>query len=355
MNALEILYENKIQHSIFLERKIKIIDKYTILVGAKLSGKTYLIYDYIQSNKDKEYLYIDLNNLKDLEFHSNKLQKFIYEKNIKILVIENYDYSFLLPKVSSIILSCSYYKHIDNFSFLKVMPLDFEEYLSFDNKHQNAINSFNSFLRYGNIAEIINYNELHKVHRNYEIIKLSYTNETINKIYELLIKNSAQAKSTFLLYTLLKRQIKISKDFFYKTIKIFENNYSIIYCSKYDSPKAVKKIYCYNHSFVDNVTYSKNFSYQFSNMIFLELYTKYEDIFYSDDIDFYIFSNQSIILSIPFYNNIILSKITSKILKSIQNLNCNNITIVTISHKDSIFLDNIPCEILPFYEWAIVL
>ena len=355
MDTLEILYENKIQYSTFLVRKIKITHNYTILVGAKLSGKSYLIYDYIKSNENLDYLYIDLNNLKDLTFDNTKLQNFINTKNIKILVIENYDYSFSLPKVDSILLSSNIYHYIDGFLFLKVMPLDFEEYLSFDIKHQNTINSFNSFLKYGNIAEIINYNDINKINRNTEIVSLSYKNETITKIYELLIKNSAQIKSAYWLYSLLKKNMKISKDFFYKTIKILEDNYSIIYCPKYNSSKAVKKIYCYNHAFIDTVTYNKNFSYLFSNMIFLELYKRYDNVYYSDNIDFYIHSNKSIILSIPFYNNIILANLTSKILKSIQTLQCNSITIITISIHDNIYLDDIPCEILPFYEWATII
>jgi len=353
MNTLEILYENKIQHSTFLERKIQIKDPFTIIIGPKLSGKSYLIYDYLQKNENKEYLYIDMNNLKDLQFNPLTLQDFVNEHKIQILVVENYDYSFTLPNVQSIIISCTYYKQLNNFVLLKVMPLDFAEYLSFDIKHQNTTNSFNSFLKYGNISQLINFKDVNKLNRNSEIIELSYTNETVTKIFKLLIKNSAQNKSAFLLFTILKKQIKISKDFFYKTIKQLEQNNSIIFCEKYNSPKAVKKIYCYNHAFIDCVTYNKNFSYVFSNMIFLELYTKYSKIYYYDNIDFYIPQTSSVILSIPFYNNLMLANVSSKLLKSISSLDCQNITIVTISIQDSIYIDDIPCEVLPFYEWAL--
>lgn len=354
MKTLEILYDNKIQYSTFLERKIQIDDKYTILVGPKLCGKTYLIYDYLQNNENKEYLYIDMNNLKDLKLNPHLLQEFISLKNIEILIIENFDYSFSLPIVPSIILSCPYYNNIGGFTLLKVMPLDFEEYLSFDIKHQNTTNSFNSFLKYGNISQLINFKDTNKQNRNKEIIKLSYLNETQNKIYELFIKNSSQIKSPFWLYTLLKKEMKISKDFFYKTVKILEQNNSIIFCSKYNSPKASKKIFTYNHAFIDCVTYNKNFSYVFSNMVFLELFTKYKNIFYVNDIDFYIKNNKSIVLPIPFYNSQQLASLTSKILKSIQDLPCEQISIVTISYQDSIYINDTPCEILPFYEWAMI-
>jgi predicted AAA+ superfamily ATPase len=89
MDLLETLYENKINFPVIFERKIKIEENYTFLYGPKFCGKTFLIYDYLEQNKDKEYLYIDLDDLRN---HNdiNNLQEFIKEKNIKILVIENY-------------------------------------------------------------------------------------------------------------------------------------------------------------------------------------------------------------------------------------------------------------------------
>jgi len=354
MNALEIIYENKIQFPLFLERKYKITNPFTIIKGPKLSGKTYLIYDYLQSNKDNDYLYIDMSDLKDLQLDYSKLQKYINTMNIKILVIENFDYSFNLPKVDSIIISTSIYMSIDNYELLNVMPLDFEEYLAFDTKHQNTTNSFNSFLKYGNIAEIIDYKDVKKAKRNKEVVQLVNANTTSNKILELLIKNSGQIKSAFWLFTVLKKTNKISKDFFYKQIKEYELNNTIMFCPKYNSPKSTKKLFCYNHAFIDTVTYNKNFSFVFSNIIYLELFTKYENIYYDDGIDFYIEDEKTIILSIPFYNSMLLSNITAKILKSIEHLPCTNIYIVTISNQDSIFLNDIPCEIIPFYEWALI-
>lgn len=355
MNTLEILYENKLQFPIFLERKIKINYTHTILVGPKFSGKTFLIYDYLLNNVNSNYLYIDMNDLKELKLDVSKLQLFINMNNIKILVLENFDYSFYLPIVDSIIISSSYYKQISNFEILQVMPLDFEEYLSFDIKHQNTTNSFNSFLKFGNLAETIDYKDFKKTKRNNEIIQLLNTNSTANLILKLLIKNSSQIKSPFWLYTVFKKEHKISKDFFYKTIKEYEQNNTIIFCQKYDSAKSTKKIFTYNHAFVHSVTYTKNFSFIFSNMIFLELFNKYQDIYYTDFIDFYIPSEQTVILCVPFYNNMQLANITSRILKPLENLNYKQIYIITISNHDTVHINDIPCEIIPFYEWALTI
>jgi len=354
METLEILFENKIHPSTFLERKIQINQKYTILVGPKLSGKSYLIYDYVQ-NQQKEYLYIDMNDFKDLLFESKKLQDFINKKQIELLVVENYDYSFNLPIVQSIIISTHIYKSIDGFSKLEVMPLDFEEYLSFDIKHQNTTNSFNSFLKYGNISELIDYKDNKKQNRNLEIIQLINQNNTSQKILELLIKNTSLLKSTFWLYSELKKHMKISKDFFYKQIKEYETNNTIIFCSKYNSPNSTKKLFIYNHAFMHSVSYNKNFNAVFSNMIFLEIYSRYKEVYYYDKVDFYIPSTKSIVLVVPFYINMQLSSISAKVLSIKDNLDFEYIQIITISNQDSIFIDDKSCEVIPFYEWALSL
>jgi predicted AAA+ superfamily ATPase len=352
MDLLETLYENKINFPPIFERKIKIEERYTLLYGPKFCGKTFLIYDYLEQNKDKEYLYIDLDDLRN---HNdiNNLQEFIKEKNIKILVIENYHEKIQLPKVESIVLSSNKLIDINEFHNLKILPLDFEEYILFDTKHQNTTNSFNSFLKFGNLPEIIEYKEFKKHQRNDEIIKLQSDNPTIIAIIKLLIKSLGQNKSPYWLFNILKQEMKISKDFFYKTFKELEDSHTLISCPKYNQPRAVKKIYFYNYALIDNVTYQKNFANVFSNMIFLELYHTNENIFYLDGIDFYLPDTNSIIITMPFFNQFFLSSITSKIIKAMEENTIENITIVTVSNSETMYIENLECEVLPFYEWAL--
>ena len=352
MDLLENLYNNKITFPPIFERKIKIENNYTFLYGPKFCGKTFLIYDFLKKNQDKEYLYIDFNDFRNYQNITN-LQSFIDKHNIKILVLENFNNNFELPKVDFIIISSQIPCKIDRFKYLKVLPLDFEEYILFDTKHQNITNSFNSFLKFGNLPEIIEYKDFKKHIRNEEVIKLQSTNPTTIEIIKLLIRSMGQNKSPFWLFNILKKDIKISKDFFYKTFKELEDSHTIIRCEKFNQPKAVKKIFFYNHALIDNVTYQKNFSYVFSNMVFLELYHNNEEIFYLDGIDFYLPNNNSIVITVPFLNQLFLSNITSKILQTIEKIDIKEITIVTISNSETIYIDNFECEVLPFYEWAL--
>lgn len=119
-------------------------------------------------------------------------------------------------------------KWVDRRQFVK--PLDFEEFLLFDTKHQNTLNSFNSFLKYGNNPEVLEYSEQKKSQRNFEICKLYCEDKTQLEILLIIIKFSSEKKSIYQLFTTLKKEIKISKDKFYKTCEEFEENKVIYFC-----------------------------------------------------------------------------------------------------------------------------
>jgi hypothetical protein len=337
---------------------VEISYPYTIIQGAPKSGKSYLIYDYLRQYKSEQYLYIDLNDIridKNVVFYN--LDKFLLENNdIEVLIIDNIDF---IPKdfikhishLKSIIISSVNYITYNNFKTINISPLSFEEYILFDNKHQNITNKFNSFFKYGNFCEIIQINETKQLTRNQEIIQLISDNKIQEKILTLLIKSSGELKSIFQLFNLFKRTNKISKDLFYNSCKQFEDDGLIYFCQKYKQPKAPKKIYCYNHALIDAVTINKKFNNIFSNMIFLELIKIYQDIYYLDGVDFYIKKENRLILGIPFFNNQITS--LAKILPHIEEYNIQSIQIITVSTESSIFVGDIECEITPFYEWAL--
>lgn len=352
MNILESLYENKINFPTLYDRKVSITSKKTFLYGPKLVGKTSIIWNYLKVIEE-DYLYIDLDDFRYEKEELFNIESFLEKNKIKICVIENYTEGFPIPNVEEIILSSIYYIPLENFTPLKVMPLDFEEYLLFDTKHQNTTNSFNSFLKYGNIPEIIEYKDYKKSIRNKELIKLYDRNINIIEILKLCIKSSGELKSPFWLFNILKKKMKISKDFFYKTIKELENNHTIILCPKYNQPKAVKKIFSFNFALIDIVSSKKNFANLFANMIFLELFNQNQPIYYLDYIDFYTPHNNTILISLPFYNSNSISKIIPKLLKYIEEYNIYKVTIVTISNFDTIFIDTIEAQIIPFYEWAL--
>ncbi len=354
MNILEQIYDIDLPKINFFERKITIDNNYTILKGPPKSGKTYLIYDYLSNYEKGEYLYIDLYEYKNNEQEICQfLEEFIKQKNIKALIIENYKFDFKLPKVTSIVLSTNMDKNLEGFLTLYVNNLDFEEYLLFDTKHQNLSQSFNYFLKYGNFPEIIEYPDIKKQQRNYEICSLYCMDPLKLDILFLYIRSMGEKKSVFQLFNQMKKTAKISKDRFYKTTDEFIENKVIFFIEKYKQEKAVKKLFLFNHALFDLVSYQKKFNSVFTNMIFLELHKRHNDIYYLDNIDFYIPDRSTIVLSIPFFNNLQIDNLKKSISAKIEKYGIKKIFIITISTEFNIKINDVDTDVITFYNWVL--
>ena len=354
MNILEQIYDNTLPKTNFLERKVSIYTKNTILKGPPKSGKTYLIYDYLSQYNNDDYLYIDCDDYRNRNKEISKyLQNFIDENKIEVLVLENFNFDYNLPKVTSTIITTSQNIILESFDTIYLPALDFEEFILFDIKHQSTANSFNSFLKFGNLPEIIDYSEQKKAKRNYEICQLYCEDKIELEILFLLIRSASEKKSIFQLFNTLKKTTKISKDRFYKTCEKYEDNHLIYFCQKFEQPKSVKKIFIFNHALLDIVSYNKNFHNLFQNMVYLEIYKKHKEIYYLDNIDFYIPQDNLIILTIPFFNNFEVINISIKLSPYIKKYGIKKIYIITVSNEKDINISNINAKVIKFYDWVL--
>ena len=355
MKILQECYNISFSKITFLERKVKISDKKTLIFGANKVGKSYLIYDFLSNFKANEYLYIDFSDLRNSNIYTEIefLQEFITKNDIKVLVLENIKTLFSLPKCEYIIISSLKDINLDEFSKINLKALDFEEYLLFDNKHQNITQSFNSFLKHGNLPEIV-FTEDHKKLKRVQEIALLNTKDSVEyEIFKILLENIDEKKSLFQLFNTLKNRIKISKDRFYEVCKDFEDKQLFYYVPKYNQEKSAKKIYSYNHNFLSSLNHSKKFKNEFSNMIFLEI-TKNSEVFYLDLVDFYIKSKKLFILCIPFFNLDLNMNLIKKVVKTALEMDIAKIEIITVSNQSKIKNFDINIEAIPFYEWAVL-
>lgn len=354
MNCLDASYELSFSKINFLERKFHIKHNKTILIGPAKVGKSYLIFDYLSNFEEEDYLYIDFfDKRNDKKYIKENLDLFLRENEIITLVLENFDFSFEIPYCENIIISTQTFKEIKGYATLYITALDFEEYLLFDTKHQNPVNSFNSYLKHGKLPELINYDENKKISRLQEIISLQCENSTDFEILKILFENIHEKKSLFQLFNTLKIKMKISKDKFYLMCKTYEENRTIYFLEKYNSQRAVKKIYAYNHTFLSAISFNKKFKNEFSNMVFLELINKYEKVFYLDNIDFYVPSEDLAIIAIPFFNTFLMQNQLKKIYKTAKEYNIKEIQIVNVSNDETIKNDDFIINAQAFYEWAL--
>ncbi len=354
MKTLEACYEINFSKINFMERKIKITHPKTIITGAAKTGKSFLIYDYLSQFKTTEYLYIDIkdsrNNILEIE---EFLDSFLRQKQIKTLVLENFSFEFDLPYCENIIITTNIEKKLKGYKNTIVTGLDFEEYLLHDHRHQNITQSFNVFLKYGNLPGVLHVDEYKKIQRLQEILKLQSNTDTHFEILKILFENIDEKKSLLQMFNALKSKIKISKDKFYDTCKKLETNKTIYFLAKYNQDKATKKLYSYNHSFLNAISHNKKFKNEFSNMIFLELVNKYKELYYLDNIDFYIKTKALAIVAIPFFNTFLMGSTLKKIYKIMDEYEIKELNIITISNDEKITHKNFEISVLPFYEWAL--
>lgn len=355
MEILEILYQEEQKNSRFFDRKTTIESKKTFLKGCRRSGKTTLIFDYLTTYSSEEYLYIDLcdERVKNLSFSSN-LQKFIELKNIRLLVIEGYDFSFELPHCEEIILSSSsLHVNIEGFENIILYPVDFEEFIAFDRRHFNIEHLFNLFANQGTFPQIVLDNELDAKKNLQNLIKLALPNETKFTIFKKLTELQSTKVSLFQIYNQLKGSIKLSKDKLYQNVEELQDEGLLYLIEKYDSSKSNKKVYLCDFAIKNALSLKKDFLKRFENIVFSELFKNYGQIYYTDFLDFYLPEEHLGIISAPFsLQESIRTKLTKELV-SLKSLHVNQIEIISVGNEESFEFEGIPCNIIPFWDWAL--
>ena len=59
------------------------------------------------------------------------------------------------------------------------------------------------------------------------------------------------------------------------------------------------------------------------------------------------------IISIPFFNKLLMNNLLKKIIKNANEFDINEINIITISNNEKIQDSKLKINIIPFYEWAL--
>jgi len=135
---LEELYESNFENYETIPRKASLsLNMNYFIFGPPGCGKSYLVFDYLKQYDSKEYLYIDLDDLRINEDTFVDIYAFVKKNKIKILIIDNYVQEMVLPnaldEVQKIYISQKNIKiDYDNFKYIALGTLDFEEFLLFN-------------------------------------------------------------------------------------------------------------------------------------------------------------------------------------------------------------------------------
>lgn len=356
MDLLETIYNQKLKNTTFYDRKIRIMNKKTLLLGPRKSGKTHLIIDYLQNFNPDEFLYIDFKDerITDEDINFSKLENFIIQNHVKLLVLENFNFSFKIPKIENIIItSDDSSKTLENFHRIFLYPLDFEEFIAFDKRHFNIEQLFSIYSNKGTLIPIVLYNEDNYLLEFQRISKDLFDSKNEFLIFKKLSELQGNKASLFQIYNQLKMKMKISKDLLYNVSQKLNNRELVLFLEKYEQKKASKKIYIFDFAIKNGLTYKKDFLKRFENMVFLELYKRQKDIFYTEHINFFIPKKNEGIICLPFTPTDSLKEKMIKTVSHFKSIHVKKIWIITIGNIGEFELGNIKFEQIPFWNWAL--
>ena len=354
MEQLEYFFEKKFKKLPFIQRKKKILPNKNILLnGVRFCGKTFLIKDFLLQNSHKKTLYINLDDIRvDIDLLNKELQNFINEKKIEIVAIDSYKKDCQIPKAKQIILSTATPLNIAGFEQIDLYTLDFEEYLAFD-RSTDIKTVFNNFLKNGSFPEISQLLDLKKEDRFLEILSLLFKDEVELSIFKEIAKTQGYKSSAYHIFTKLKSKIKISKDRFYQIFNSLEEKKIVFLLEKFLFPRAPKKIYLCDFVLKNYTSFSKDFLKMFENMIFLEMKKRNYEIYYYDQIDFYLPKSSEAVFCVPFGNEVSIQKRVDSAFKYIKEIKVSKIVVVTVANSFKYYIDDIAVFVLPFYEWVL--
>ncbi|WP_223809713.1 ATP-binding protein [Sulfurospirillum multivorans] len=357
MQTLQFFYEMNFKNGLFLDRKLSITHKKTILYGPRKSGKSHLIVDHLSHYEKGSYLYIDFSDDR-VEPHlvAENVSLFIQKNRIKLLVIEHFDFSFELPNVEEILLSTSFTcKTLAGFDSLTLYPLDFEEFISFDKKHSNIEHLFNLFASHGTYPHIVQSVEQDYQRQMQMMLHLILNDTTTFLIYKRLCELQGSKISLFQIYNHLKSFTKISKDKLYAITSELIDQKLLFFVEKYNQPSAAKKVYPIDFALKDALTFKKDFLKRFENMVFLELIKRDKNVFYEEGIDFFLPEESLAIVCVGFATTEAIEMKLQKLLPTFWALHVKRIEVVTLSSESAKDIEGFSFSIAPFWEWALQL
>ncbi|BAF69335.1 ATP-binding protein [Nitratiruptor sp. SB155-2] len=349
MKAIEYFYENSVTKHTFLPRKLDLtLREKMLLTGPKFCGKYALLQSFIRTYFDqKEVLWIDFDDVRANSVTLDSVQSFINKNAIAAIVLYGWNDHIPLPNTQYLIIASHENISIEGFTHYQLNNLDFEEYLLFEKKTDIKI-AFNNFLKNGNYPELSKIDDFKKDKYFQNLLYLTFKEDF--EIFKEIAYYQGYTSSVYFLFNRIKERYRISKDRFYALFESWQKNGYIYAIDKYGATRGAKKLFFHDFTIKSRLFTQKEFPKSFENMVFLEIADK--KVYYLEPMGLYIPDEERLILPIPFGNEIRIQEKIDQILKR-NKIALKKIEVITIGSSFRYSVGDIPCEILPFYAWAV--
>ncbi len=354
MKLLEYYQNQRYVTVNYVPRKCQLPHKGDInLYGARGSGKTTIILDLIQEENEDTTLYIDLEdpNLIFNTLSALSLQKYIDREGITLLILDHYTEGYLpyFPNVERLIVLSRIPLHHKDLIPVELFPLDYEEFLAFESSASQS-SGFNHFLRSGTLPMIARSQKTNiQVMKNF--LKSSFdANE--QRLLLVLAQHHTKHLTIHQIYTFAKEKFKVSKDWLYKTMKLFTEEKLVLFIEdRYQ--KSGKKMLLFDFAFAKYLTIGQPFILQFDTMIALAL-VKHGIEVQTLGIHGYVTKNDELIIPAPFESEESLWVKSQSKFSIYKKYGIQKVTIVTVANAYEYHIEKLYFEAIPFNEWSII-
>jgi len=354
MELLEY-YQNQ-QHSSdhYVTRKCQLpIHSDINLYGVRGSGKTAIILDLLSQEASETTLYIDFQdpNLIFTTLTTLALQQYIDRNGITLLILDHYEVTFLssFPNVERLIVVSRIALQNKMLTPIELFPLDYEEFLAFESSFvQNR--GFNHFLRSGTLP-LLATSQKTAIHSMKLFLQSSFDSNE-QKLLLILAQQHTKHLTTHQIYTFAKEKFKVSKDWLYKTMKLFVEEKLVLFINdRYQ--KSGKKMLLFDFAFAKYLTTGQPFIMQFDTMIALAL-MKHDIEVETLGIHGYVTQNNELIIPAPFESEESLWVKSQNKFSLYKKYGIKKVTIVTVANHYEYDIEKLHFEALPFDEWSVI-
>ena len=355
MQQLEAFYESTPKAVGFIERKISIPSHTLNLFGPPASGKTWLVLDYLARIPARRHIYIDLADLRiDRDALARELQGFVDSHRIETVVIDHYEGAFPVPKCRQCILvTQAPWRENAMMPLLELRPLDFEEYLAFEKRHIHLEHSFSHYLRTGSLPSMTSVHESLLTLRLHERVRSIFPSETEIVLFRHLARFLGKPVTPNQLYTVIKKEHRISKDWLYKTLRSWEERRIVEWIGKEGQTRAARRLIMFDFAMPASMHFEKSLMGQLYSIASHRVLRTMPEAVYTDKIDFFDPVSRRALLLSPFANQQSAAAKVAKLADELDRLSAGTVTILTIANRFEFMFEEIPVRAKPFYEWIL--
>lgn len=176
--------------------------------------------------------------------------------------------------------------------------------------------------------------------------------ENEQKLLLILAQHHTKHLTTHQIYTFAKEKFKVSKDWLYKTMKLFTEEKLVLFIEdRYQ--KSGKKMLLFDFAFAKYLTMGQPFILQFDTMIALAL-MKHHIKVQTLGIHGYVTTKDELIIPAPFESEESLWVKSQNKFSLYKKYGIKKVTIITVTNSYEYSIEKLYFEALPFNEWSVI-